>query len=291
MSDAGGNEVADFSLDRVDGVNDVVRYAPRVGNGLHVLSESTVRPTLDWSSYQAYTLWKDQVEDAERVEWRGNLIRRKGSAERDVEKAVVELQTEWSNGLSTKTVRKSVSRHAALPGRVVSGEVLVTRLIRNGTDLGVANWYPGSQILMWNLPGLTKGYIGPEHMKQFGGWPFVPDMAWLNLQVTAFQHYKTQIQKKGFVASREPTWSDRLLQFVAPTLQANEPGCDDLHWLDGSVLRFCCDVHDFCYEKIGCSSRSWWRFWQSWGCSYCNIGVVYCFVTGGSDYPDGGFRQ
>jgi len=68
---------------------------------------------------------------------------------------------------------------------------------------------------------------------------------------------------------------------VAP-VQANEPGCDGLHWLDGTVLRFCCDVHDRCYEKYGCSSRSWWQFWSSWTCDLCNAGAVFCFAGGGN---------
>ena len=51
---------------------------------------------------------------------------------------------------------------------------------------------------------------------------------------------------------------------------------------DGTVLRFCCDVHDRCYEKYGCSSRSWWQFWSSWTCDLCNAGAVFCFAGGGN---------
>ncbi|BCS33558.1 hypothetical protein TBR22_A27850 [Luteitalea sp. TBR-22] len=60
----------------------------------------------------------------------------------------------------------------------------------------------------------------------------------------------------------------------------NEPGCDNLHWLDGSIFRACCDVHDKCYETNGCSSSSWWwPFSGSWSCQRCNAQVVYCFCT------------
>lgn len=60
----------------------------------------------------------------------------------------------------------------------------------------------------------------------------------------------------------------------------NEEGCDRLHWLDGSVFRACCDDHDRCYEKSGCSERSWfWPFAGSWSCQKCNAQVVYCFCT------------
>ena len=99
------------------------------------------------------------------------------------------------------------------------------------------NWFPESQVLMWNLPGLTKGYIAPEHLKDYGSWPFTPDMEWLNIQIAAFYQFKTQIDKNGFVARRQPGWSDRLLAISRADASANEPGCDGFHWLDGTVFR------------------------------------------------------
>jgi hypothetical protein len=80
----------------------------------------------------------------------------------------------------------------------------------------------------------------------------------------------------------------------------NEPGCDNLHWLDGSIFRACCDRHDRCYETNGCNAGSWWwPFAGSWSCEKCNAAVVYCFCTlsnpaycgggaGGSNPGDGG---
>ena len=78
----------------------------------------------------------------------------------------------------------------------------------------------------------------------------------------------------------------------------NDEGCDRLHWLDGSIFRACCDAHDQCYEKNGCSEGSWfWPFSSSWSCQRCNARVVYCFCTmadpfqcggGGSNGGDGG---
>jgi hypothetical protein len=150
-------------------------------------------------------------------------------------------------------------------------------------DVGVVNWFPADQVLAWELPGLTSGYITPEHLKDYGGWPFKPDMAWLNLQISAFHHYKTEIRQKGFVARNAPSWPSRLVQFFTPTLQADEPGCDYLHWLDGTVLRFCCDVHDICYSANGCSAKSWWQFWSGWKCTACNAWVVDCFLQGGNE--------
>ncbi len=62
--------------------------------------------------------------------------------------------------------------------------------------------------------------------------------------------------------------------------RVNEEGCDRLHWLDGTVFRMCCDIHDRCYEKNGCSEKSWfWPFAGSWSCQRCNVQAVYCFCT------------
>jgi hypothetical protein len=188
-------------------------------------------------------------------------------------------------------VRKSVSHHQAAPGRFVDGDVLATSLTDvTGAEIGVGYWYARPQLFVWSLPGLdTPGFIGPEHLHgNYGGWPFTPDMTWMNLQLIAFRHFKTLIDTQRFVA-RAQTPSNRLLQFFAPTLIANEAGCDDLHWLDGTILRYCCDDHDRCYEREGCTSSSWWKFWSSWTCDFCNEQVIRCFLRGG--YGSGGFGK
>ncbi len=284
VTDRGGREIARFEVDAVDAATTVLRYTPADGAPLRAYAESSVRPTLDWANRQAYSLWRDHrtagSANAGALEWRGDLMRRKGAQRDDVSANAASVAFEWTNGLSAKSVRKSVRAYEPIKGRTVSGDVLITHLYRAGTDIGTLNWFSGSGLLMWDLPGLTRGYIAPEHLKDFGGWPFTPDLTWLNVQAYAFQHFKTLIQQQGFVAHASPTWPRRVMQFFAPTLSANEPGCDDLHWLDGTLLRFCCDVHDLCYEKNGCSSRSWWQFWTSWTCDACNAWVVICFLTG-----------
>jgi len=117
----------------------------------------------------------------------------------------------------------------------------------------------------------------------YGGWPFTPDTTWLNLQIIAAHHFKTLLAAQGTVAKVcEPPKPSRLAQFFSPTLYANEAGCDDLHWLDGSIVRACCDDHDRCYAKSGCSSSSWWQWWKSWSCDFCNMAVVGCFFARGS---------
>lgn len=286
LTDPSANEIGRLTFDRVDGANDIVRYAPRTGVAVQVFNDPTVRPTLHGNGRQAYSLWKDQAVGDQTFEWQGGLMRRAGAAKRDVERETIDVQTEWSNGLTAKTFRRTVSDSGLIPGRSLHGEVLVTRLARDGAEAGIVNWFPESRILMWSLPGLTKGYIAPEHLQQYGGWPFTPDMEWLNIQIAAFHQFKTQIDKNGFVARRLPGWPDRIIQLMAPTLAANEPGCDGFHWLDGTVFRYCCDVHDLCYSKAGCNYKSWWKFWESWRCDFCNMWAVECFMNGGVSWDD-----
>ena len=282
LHDASGNELARFKADRIDGVNDVLQYTGTTGKPLQVFSDPNARPTLDWANHQTYSLWKDKVDtDAATLEWRDKLIRRKGAPKRDFQKELLELRTEWANGMTARSVRKSAENQDLIAGRKLRGDVFVSHLTRDGVDLGVMNWFPESQVLIWDLPGLTKGYIAPEHLKAYGGWPFAPDMAWMNLQASAFQHYKTELKQKGFVARSQTGWPSRVLQFFAPTVSADEPGCDGLHWLDGTIYRFCCDIHDACYSQNGCTSKSWWQVWTSWRCDYCNAWVIDCFLAGG----------
>ena len=86
----------------------------------------------------------------------------------------------------------------------------------------------------------------------------------------------------------KPTLMQRLANLVSPAVHAagapDDPGCDDLHWLDGSTFRNCCDIHDLCYEKYGCTSSTWWRVWTSWNCNRCNGDAVWCFAGGGTGH-------
>jgi len=283
VHDADGNEVGHFNVDRIDETTDILQYVRQDGRMLQTFRDPGVRPTLDWANRQAYSLWKDRIDPAAAtLHWQDGVMRPKGSAGRDVEKESLELETTWANGLVAKTVRRSVSRHDAFQGRTVKGDVLVSRLTRDGVEVGAMNWFVQDRLLMWDFPGLTKSYLGTEHLSSVGGWPFTPDMTWLNLQTIAFYQFKTQIRARGFVAGVQKDTPNRLLQFFAPTVQADEPGCDGLHWLDGTVLRYCCDVHDICYAKNGCSSQSWWQAWTSWTCDFCNAWVVSCFAGGGT---------
>jgi hypothetical protein len=292
LTDPAGNEVGRLRVDRPDGVHVRLRYVHASGSVLQAAADPSVQPTLDWANQQAYHLWKDRVEPGRtQLEWQSGMMRPRGAAPRDAGREILALETEWAGGLSSKTVRKSVSHHQALPGRFVDGDALAATLTdRNGAEVGVGYWYARSQLLVWSLPGLrTSGFIGPEHLRaDYGGWPFAPDMGWLNLQMVAFHHFKASIDSQRFVA-RARTSPNPVLQFFAPTVSADEAGCDDLHWLDGTILRYCCDDHDRCYQKVGCTASSWWKFWSGWRCEYCNEEVIRCFLRG--SFGSGGFGK
>ena len=284
LRDEAGNERARLRLNRIDGTHDMVNYEPIAGAPFQALSDPNVaKPTLDWATRQAYGLAKDGTDN---LVWDAGTMRRKGAARRDVDSEVASVETVWANGLIARLTRQNYSRRQITPGRFVQGPVMVTELTLHGAAVGTAVWFEQDQVFAYSLPGLMTGLvvIGPEHLKaNYGGWPFTPDTTWLNLQIIAAHHFKTLLARQGSVAKAcEPPRPSRLAQFFSPTLYANEAGCDDFHWLDGSIVRDCCDDHDRCYAKSGCDSSSWWQWWKSWTCDRCNIAVVGCFFARGS---------
>ena len=284
LRDPGGNERARLRLNRIDGGHDMLHYEPSAGAPFQALSDpARVKPTLDWAARQAYGLAKDGTAD---LVWDGGAMRPKGVALRDVDKDVNEVETVWANGLVARLTRQTYSRREIAPGRFVQGPVMVTELTLHGVPAGTGAWFEQDQVFAYALPGLMTGLvvIAPEHLKaNYGGWPFKPDTTWLNLQIIAAHHFKTLLAKQGSVARAcQPPQPSRLAQLFVPTLYANEPGCDGLHWLDGEVVRECCDDHDRCYSKSGCDSSTWWQWWKSWSCDMCNLAAVGCFVAVGN---------
>ena len=177
------------------------------------------------------------------------------------------LDTEYGDGLTAITVHLSDN-----------GEpVVFTRLYESGVDVGRLGYYPQSKRLVWRFPGLTQGMVDEKRLERNGGWTFAPDMAWNNVQAVAFLRMHRQAKQQAALA-RHGVMA-RVAGFFAPALHANEPGCDGLHWLDNTVFRPCCDIHDRCYAKNGCTSSSWWEMWSSWRCDTCNMQVIWCFET------------
>ncbi|HZP47954.1 MAG TPA: hypothetical protein VFB07_05455 [Vicinamibacterales bacterium] len=281
ITDVSGNELGRLRVDRIDDAKHVVQYMTAKGESLQALGQAGTKPTLDWANQQAYQLWRDGVKPGAPLEWQGTVMRPRRSPAHRVEDDVLRLEVEWQGGLTATAERRTVGdRTDIIPGRVLRGPVVITRLTRDGVSIGVANWFPKERVFVWNLKGLTSGYLDAEILKPVGGWTFEPDIFWVSLQTLAFHDFKTQIDERGLVAERRPGLVEKLAGLIEPSVRADEPGCDGLHWLDGTIFRYCCDTHDLCYAKFGCTSYSWWQWWSSWQCDGCNLGVVYCFGGG-----------
>lgn len=285
VHDANGRELGHLMVNHLDAARDIVQFTTDTGERFQALGEPGVKMTMDWANRQAYSLTTDGVDPGEPdVEWRGGLIRRRGAPARDLDRDILSLETEWDEGLTAVTSRRPAARRRVLANREVSGEVVVTRLTKDGQPVGVTNWFPREQIFTWSLPGLTKGSITAAQLSDYGGWTFTPDLEWMNVQAIAFHHFKSVIDQQRFVASAGLGWFQKALELVVPVVHANEAGCDGLHWLDGTIFRYCCDVHDACYAKYGCESTSWWQFWSSWRCTGCNAWVIDCFESAGEPF-------
>lgn len=200
---------------------------------------------------------------------------------------VAEVVAEWPDGLTATLTRQTYARRNLGQGRFAQGPALVSDVTLYGVPVGKGVWFINDQVYAYSFAsGLGGGVIAPEHLKQhYGNWGFTPDTTWVNLQTLALYAAAAQAKTQGVVAKNCSSPSgpapSRLAQFFFPTVQANEPGCDGMHWLDGTILRACCDQHDRCYGRSGCSSMSWWRPWSGWSCDYCNMEVIACFVNGG----------
>jgi hypothetical protein len=190
---------------------------------------------------------------------------------------------------------------------------------RTGRDRGFIRWFDTAQVVTWKIEGGGAGVILPDRLPE--GWTFTPTMAWANVQAYYFATRPQHVDPGAPVArrlgdlfgrpgpqsalgqvawlsgvselSQALPWRTALPAFgalgAAAAMAFNEPGCDNLHWLDSTIFRVCCDRHDQCYEKSGCSASSWrWPFSGSWQCASCNAQAVWCFCTLANPYHCGG---
>lgn len=253
-------------------------------------------PTLDWLNRQSHHFYEDSVTSAANLRWQHGSIRRNGAGADDdaatEAQTVKAIETEWANGLSARTRRVRLKAGDQFDGKPVTGDVLVTTVSRNGARVGVANYFVNERIYAWKMPGVAEGLISTAHLTpRYGGWLFTPDMTWMNLQALGFYEWgraRPAGATRASACAAKPTLLQRLANAVSPVVHAagvkDDAGCDNLHWLDGSTFRNCCDVHDLCYEKYGCTSSTWWRVWTSWNCDRCNGEAVWCFSTGGTGH-------
>ena len=277
LEDIHGNEINRFKVDRMDGVNDVLQYSPFGGTPVLAQLEPTVRQTLDWSNQQSHRLYQDRVLSGTRLEWKDGMMRKAGAPPANDDRDVRAIETHWGNGLTARTVRLAATPGTTYDGKQVRGDILSTRLTRDGVEVGNANYLTYERIFMWVMPGVGEGAIASENLKQkYGGWLFTPDMVWMNLQTIGTFHWRTLMKERGTVARRQAP-RNPILQFFVPTVAADDEGCDYLHWIDSTIFRPCCDRHDQCYENNGCTAKTWWQ-WGSWRCDICNTYVIACFI-------------
>jgi hypothetical protein len=289
LRDLAGNEVTQLGVDGdPSGASRVELSA--AGDRMFTQPRSEVRPTLAWANHQAYALWKDRPGGAADVEWKGRFIRGHGSRTA-VEDLAQETRAEFENGTTVTSARNT--REIQINPNVRRRPTFISHIESNGADVGTIRWYENEKVLAWDYPGLTKGFVDTDRLKYAGGWTFTPTLEWASVQGLAFYEFHSRMKTKGAVAQARPGLPQRLLNAVSPSVAANEPGCDILHWLDNTVFRPCCDSHDRCYERVGgCTWNSWyWVSWwgNQWSCSVCNTLVTVCFLTGGNaliDYPD-----
>lgn len=190
-----------------------------------------------------------------------------------------EIEVEFSDGLTARTIRYP--------------DGYQTALYRYNLSVGRMRYITKEKVLMFQFPGLTEGVLTSDSMKVIGGWRFTPTMAWMHVQALGFYQFHSKVKAEQ-QARLQPVWQMKPeLNFfqkawakVVPTAQADEPGCDTMHYLDGTALRPCCDQHDYCYAKQGCTAWSW--FWPlalgvgNWVCQGCNFGAFVCFVGAAS---------
>lgn len=288
-----------------------------------------VEISLDWAAIQAYVSWTDMEASVREGRsaapanghWDGHvrrdtlaLARGRSAAQmvaglQRVTTAFPEVQVVAALDVHQRTATKTRVDYSKFTARVIDR--------RSGRDKGFIRWFDTAQVVTWKIEGGGAGVILPERLPE--GWTFTPTMAWANVQAYYFATRAAAADAGAPVAARlanvfaRPAEASPLGQVAwlgsmaglsqtlpwrgaFPGLRAgtasfalNEPGCDSLHWLDQSIFRVCCDRHDGCYEKSGCTSSSWrWPFSSTWACAACNAQALWCFCTLANPYHCGG---
>ena len=142
--------------------------------------------------------------------------------------------------------------------------------------MAILGWHKSAQILVFRVIGETPRVISKAVLPN--GWAFQPNEAWADIQLLSLM--------KSEKVHRQQHLNGVIATGLHP-ITLNDPGCDMLHWLDGSVFRPCCDIHDACYEVDWppCEAGKSWFFQGGWHCTSCNIGVIICFAIIFDQYP------
>jgi hypothetical protein len=307
MTDPSGNTRNQLVVDLTGGTDSTLTLRDADGNPTtNAATRRGVRPTLDWAAMQLHALDTDPEGP---LEWRGRFMRSKGAPQKRFDEEVLDVETEFENGRQSKT-RRIVEPKL--------GVMFVTTVHDGSVEVGRMVWRPQKKTLVFDFTDLTAGTITEDTLKPYGGWPFQPTPSWANVQGFAYYDFGVRLRNTGQLVKRSrpeqpnaaagrtaPIQGARATQRVAATRDAvsarlqppsllrrfedlfvtpayaNDVGCDELHWLDGSMFRYCCDVHDYCYVKTGCTAQSWRWPWEgtSWKCVACNAAAVACFAV------------
>jgi hypothetical protein len=255
-----------------------------------IFLDGDAAPVLDWINLQLYSWWQE-AEDLRTAPEHGKALRgspgdavldegffrpgpssrfrpNAGHAVTTMLAAELEYRDEIARGFQTDSGfvtylwEKTVPNRRTRSGPSGGGERLLAALA----------WQEDPQVLSFSA---GDSELERQQVLQFratdfprGFFPFQPSLPWANVQI---RHL----------------WTARMSQ----SFEKNTPGCDGLHWVDGSTLRQCCDQHDKCYSAgnmftgAPCTASSWfWPFCAdtpgcTWSCQACNITAVACFAA------------
>jgi hypothetical protein len=255
-----GNEIGTLDSEPTGSLRFDALGSPRV----NTVRRAEVIPTLSWAGDQAYALSKSGGT----AQWYGETLRGK----REV--VAREIDVEFEGNLTAKTKR--------FPN------YYLTFLHRDGKQVGWVRYHPRERQLVFQFPGLVQDVIDQSALKPIGGWPFTPTMGWMHVQALAFYQFHSESKAKQRAAVKpawmlkpELNWFQKAWETLVPVVHAQD-GCTGLHRLDDTILRPCCDHHDWCYIRNGCDRSSWyWPFGNAWQCTPCNIVAVWCFLGTG----------
>src|ERR1044072_5045879 len=100
--------------------------------------------------------------------------------EADGDRATQRIETLWANGLSATTARVRAKIGDRFAGHALEGEVLATKIVRDGVQIALANYFVQQRIYAWRIDGVTEGWIAAEDLQQrYRGWTVTSGMVWM----------------------------------------------------------------------------------------------------------------
>jgi|GEM_PF-1945689 hypothetical protein len=225
--------------------------------------------TLDFVNADAYVAWKHHeprrgayrpLSDEAMALVGGVAAGELGDAETDVRS--VRMLTAIYEAFSLRTNPALIRENPQFPTFTVA-----VRDRRTNAVVANAGWHAAQRRFVMRVTGERSITVDAAALPH--GWTFTPNEAWADIQLLSYLKGK---------ATQSASRAASTAFHVQPL---NDPGCDYLHWLDGTVLRQCCDMHDACYETDWppCEAGKAWFFQDGWHCTQCNISVIECFVV------------